>query len=93
LTGSPSLLGHSALVSLGSKYDLTPEQTLYKLCQLYVDWDRRVLTPRWDITPLCGSTNLAHVQEALAIQDLDGLEKDDPEVQALWAAMRKAGGK
>jgi len=52
-----------------------------------------VLTPRWDITPLCGSTDLAHVQEAFAIQDVDGLKKDDPKVQALWAAMRKAGGK
>jgi hypothetical protein len=48
---------------------------------------------RWDITPLCGSTNLDHVQEALAIQNVDGLKKDDPEVQALLAAMRKAGGK
>jgi hypothetical protein len=29
----------------------------------------------------------------LAVQELDGPNKDDPEVQALWAAMRKAGGK
>lgn len=48
---------------------------------------------RWDITPLCGSTDLGHVQEALAVESLDSMKKDDPEVQALWDAMRKAGGK
>ena len=48
---------------------------------------------RWDITPLCGSTDLGHVQEALAVDTLNTMKKDDPEVQALWDAMRKAGGK
>ena len=51
------------------------------------------LMVRWDITPLCGSTDLGHVQEVLAVDTLDSMKKDDPEVQALWDAMRKAGGK
>jgi len=92
LTGSPSLLGHPALKALGTRHSLTPEQTLYNLCQLYVLF-ASLLTARWDITPLCGSTDLGHVQEALAVETLDVLKKDDPELVALWTAMRKAGSK
>ena len=36
LSGSPTLLRHPALHSLARKYSLTPEQTVYKICQLYV---------------------------------------------------------
>ncbi|WVW85982.1 hypothetical protein I302_108020 [Kwoniella bestiolae CBS 10118] len=75
LTGSPSLLQHPHLISLASKYGLTPEQTIYKLCQL------------WNITPLCGSTTLSHVNEALAVEDATGLKDDTPEVKQLWDAM------
>ncbi|WVQ84879.1 hypothetical protein IAT38_007042 [Cryptococcus sp. DSM 104549] len=75
LTGSPTLLKHPFLIGLASKYALTPEQTLYKLCQI------------WDITPLCGSTTSAHVKEALAAEGAVGLQKDTPEVVQLWEAM------
>ncbi|WWC91550.1 uncharacterized protein L201_006496 [Kwoniella dendrophila CBS 6074] len=75
LTGSPTLLQHPHLIDLASKYGLTPEQTVYKLCQL------------WDITPLCGSTTLSHINEALAVESATGLTKDTPEVKQLWDAM------
>ncbi|WVF73172.1 hypothetical protein IAT40_007991 [Kwoniella sp. CBS 6097] len=78
LTGSPSLLSHPALVDLASKYGLTPEQTVYKLCQV------------WNITPLCGSSTLAHVNEAVAVEGATGLMKDTPEVRQLWDAMHAA---
>jgi hypothetical protein len=55
--------------------------------------DSSSLMGRWDISPLCGSTNLGHTQEALAVEVMGDLKRDDPEVQALWNAMRKAGGK
>ncbi|WWD03465.1 hypothetical protein V865_001517 [Kwoniella europaea PYCC6329] len=75
LTGSPSLLQHPHLINLASKYGLTPEQTVYKLCQL------------WNITPLCGSTTLSHINEALAVEGATGLKEDTPEVKQLWDAM------
>ncbi|WVR07834.1 hypothetical protein IAU60_004877 [Kwoniella sp. DSM 27419] len=77
LTGSPSLLGHPHLNGMADTYGLTPEQTVYKLCQL------------WNITPLCGSSTLAHVQEALAVES-SGLTADAPEVRQLFDAMRRA---
>ncbi|WWC64426.1 uncharacterized protein I303_107036 [Kwoniella dejecticola CBS 10117] len=75
LTGSPILLQHPRLINLASKYGLTPEQTTYKLCQL------------WNITPLCGSTTLSHINEALAVESATGLQEDTPEVKQLWEAM------
>jgi hypothetical protein len=41
---------------------------------------------RWNITPLCGSTNPQHMAEALAVEGLFG--RDEPEVASLWKAMR-----
>jgi aryl-alcohol dehydrogenase-like predicted oxidoreductase len=49
------------------------------------------LMSRWNITPLCGSTSPDHVQEALAVQGVNSLSNEDPDVQALWDAMRRAG--
>lgn len=46
---------------------------------------------RWNITPLCGSTSAGHVQEALAVEENTSLIRDEPEVQGLWEAMRRAG--
>ncbi|KAK8853093.1 hypothetical protein IAR55_003794 [Kwoniella newhampshirensis] len=63
------------LTDLANKYSLTPEQTVYKLCQL------------WNITPLCGSKSLAHVNEAIAVEGATGLTEDTPEVKQLWDAM------
>ncbi|KAK6909596.1 hypothetical protein I203_103617 [Kwoniella mangroviensis CBS 8507] len=79
LTGSPSLLQHPHLINLASVYGLTPEQTVYKLCQL------------WNITPLCGSTTLSHISEALAVEGATGLKEDTPEVKQLWDAMHSVG--
>ncbi|OCF61110.1 oxidoreductase [Kwoniella mangroviensis CBS 10435] len=79
LTGSPSLLQHPHLINLASGYGLTPEQTVYKLCQL------------WNITPLCGSTTLSHIGEALAVEGATGLKEDTPEVKQLWDAMHSVG--
>nr|XP_031860537.1 uncharacterized protein CI109_004148 [Kwoniella shandongensis]KAA5527609.1 hypothetical protein CI109_004148 [Kwoniella shandongensis] len=75
LSGSPTLLRHPALINLANKYSLTPEQTMYKICQI------------WNITPLCGSTTLSHVNEALAVEGATGLKEDTPEVKQLWDAM------
>ncbi|KLT42284.1 Aldo/keto reductase, partial [Cutaneotrichosporon oleaginosum] len=74
LTGSPSLLASAPLRALASRKGCTPEQAVYRLCQL------------WNITPLCGSTNETHMKEALAVESLFG--HDEPEVTALWKAMR-----
>lgn len=41
---------------------------------------------RWNITPLCGSTNPKHMAEALDLSNLFG--KDEPEVTVLWKALR-----
>ncbi|WVQ81533.1 hypothetical protein IAT38_003657 [Cryptococcus sp. DSM 104549] len=76
-TGSPQLLANPLIIDLASKYALSPEQTLYKLCQI------------WNITPLCGSTTLGHVKEALAVEDSVGLVRDTPEVVQLWEAMHQ----
>lgn len=46
---------------------------------------------RWDITPLCGSTNASHVQEALNVLTHESLDKEDPDVLALFKAMRRSG--
>ncbi|WRT70386.1 uncharacterized protein IL334_007384 [Kwoniella shivajii] len=75
LTGSPTLLRHPLLINLARKYGLTPEQTVYKLCQI------------WNITPLCGSSTLTHVNEALAVEGASGVLEDTPEVKQLWDAM------
>lgn len=74
LTGSPSLLKSSPLTALAKRSGCTPEQAVYRLCQL------------WNITPLCGSTKEKHMAEALQAENLFG--KEEPEVALLWKAMR-----
>lgn len=75
LTGSPTLLKQPFLINLAAKYGLTPEQTIYKLCQL------------WGITPLCGTTSLAHAKEAVSVENATGLMSSTEEVIKLWNAM------
>ncbi|KIR62339.1 oxidoreductase [Cryptococcus bacillisporus CA1873] len=75
LTGSPTLLKQPFLINLAAKYGLTPEQTIYKLCQL------------WGITPLCGTTSLAHAKEAVSVENATGLMSSTEEVVKLWNAM------
>ncbi|AAW45715.2 conserved hypothetical protein [Cryptococcus deneoformans JEC21] len=75
LTGSPTLLKQPFLINLAAKYGLTPEQTVYKLCQL------------WDITPLCGTSSLAHAKEAVSVENATGLMSSTEEVVELWNAM------
>ncbi|ORY28133.1 NADP-dependent oxidoreductase domain-containing protein [Naematelia encephala] len=76
LSGSPTLLRHPVLQSLAKKSQMTPQQTVYKLCQL------------WNITPLCGSTTPAHVHEALSVERSHALKADDEEVRTLLGLMR-----
>lgn len=106
LTGSPSLLQHSALISLGEKHGLTPEQTLYKLCQLYASCDVCRAYPSTEEGVLTKDQMEYHTsvrlyypgscQEALAVEENTSLTVDEPEVQGLWGAMRRtstaAGG-
>ncbi|KIR25287.1 oxidoreductase [Cryptococcus deuterogattii 99/473] len=79
LTGSPTLLKQPFLINLAAKYGLTPEQTIYKLCQL------------WGITPLCGTTSLAHAKEAVSVENATGLMSSTEEVIKLWNAMGADG--
>ncbi|KIR33942.1 oxidoreductase [Cryptococcus deuterogattii MMRL2647] len=79
LTGSPTLLKQPFLINLAAKYGLTPEQTIYKLCQL------------WGITPLCGTTSLAHAKEAVSVENATGLMSSTEEVVKLWNAMGADG--
>ncbi|GFZ48552.1 hypothetical protein JCM24511_06300, partial [Saitozyma sp. JCM 24511] len=76
LSGSPTLLRHPTLRALASKASMTPQQAVYKLCQL------------WGITPLCGSTDLQHIKEALGVENVQELSGDTPEVKDLWRLMR-----
>ncbi|GMK54770.1 hypothetical protein CspeluHIS016_0113560 [Cutaneotrichosporon spelunceum] len=73
LTGSPGLLASRPVRALAARQGCTPQQVVYRLCQL------------WNITPLCGTTNEAHMREALEVEGLFG---DEPEVAVLYKAMR-----
>jgi hypothetical protein len=45
---------------------------------------------RWKITPLCGSTTLSHVKEALEVESAEvssSVREDDPLVRDLWKKM------
>ncbi|EJF55834.1 Aldo/keto reductase [Dichomitus squalens] len=59
LSGSPSLLRHPTVRSISSAKGCTPAQALFKIAQLN------------GITPLCGTTNEQHMDEALAVERLD----------------------
>jgi len=76
LTGSPSLVQQPIIAKLARERGMTPQQTIYKLCQTL------------GITPLCGSTTPAHVRAALEVEEKD-LSGDDPDVQELmrWMGM------
>jgi diketogulonate reductase-like aldo/keto reductase len=59
LTGSPHLLAHSATTGLAAEYKCTPEQVLFRIAQMH------------GVTPLCGTTNEAHMREAVAAEHVD----------------------
>ncbi|KAK1922052.1 NADP-dependent oxidoreductase domain-containing protein [Papiliotrema laurentii] len=77
LTGNPTLLDEPTLLSLAERAGFTPEQAIYRLCQI------------WNITPLCGSTTLSHVQEALAVERDTTFNPADPQVKELWSLMHR----
>ncbi|KAI0709579.1 Aldo/keto reductase [Cerioporus squamosus] len=59
LSGSPSLLRHPALRDISTAKGCTPAQVLFKIAQMN------------GVTPLCGTTNEQHMDEALAVEKLD----------------------
>ncbi len=59
LSGSPGLLRHPALREISTAKGCTPAQVLFKIAQMS------------GITPLCGTTNEQHMDEALAVEKLD----------------------
>ncbi|TFK92739.1 Aldo/keto reductase [Polyporus arcularius HHB13444] len=59
LSGSPSLLRHPVLREISTAKGCTPAQVLFKIAQMN------------GVTPLCGTTNELHMDEALAVEKLD----------------------
>ena len=59
LSGSPNLLRHQAMRAIGSAKGCTDAQVLFKIAQMH------------GVTPLCGTTNEQHMDEALAAEELD----------------------
>ena len=45
-----------------------------------------MLIPRWNITPVCGSTTLRHVEEAFAVEAVE-IEEGDEDVRKLKGLM------
>ncbi|KAK4684757.1 hypothetical protein P7C73_g5412, partial [Tremellales sp. Uapishka_1] len=77
LTGSPVLLQNPLVSSLSRKSAFTPEQTVYRIAQLF------------GITPLCGSTDEVHMKEALAADTAaPGFGDDDEEAKTIMTLMR-----
>ncbi|KAI0779521.1 Aldo/keto reductase [Fomes fomentarius] len=59
LSGSPSLLRHPAIQAISKAKGCTPAQALFRIAQLN------------GITPLCGTTNEQHMDDAVAVEKLD----------------------
>lgn len=66
LSGSPSLLSHSALLAIAQSANITPAQAVYRISQLE------------GIVPLSGTKDETHMREDLEVQDVqldeDGLD-------------------
>jgi len=62
LTGSPTLLGSSAVGTLAEKAGATPAQVVYKFAQLH------------GIVPLAGSTNEKHMRDGVEVENIVALE-------------------
>jgi len=62
LTGSPTLLGSSAVATLAEKAGATPAQVVYKFAQLH------------GIVPLAGSTNEKHMRDGVEVENIVALE-------------------
>ncbi|PIL35996.1 hypothetical protein GSI_01656 [Ganoderma sinense ZZ0214-1] len=64
LSGSPTLLRHATIQSIASASGCTPAQALFRIAQLN------------GVTPLCGTTNEQHMDDALGAEklDLDGVQ-------------------
>jgi diketogulonate reductase-like aldo/keto reductase len=68
LTGSPTLLADRSLRALAETAGCTPQQAVYRVAQML------------GITPLCGSTNEAHMSEAVGVDMIrlgDGKDLND----------------
>ncbi|KAJ7091113.1 NADP-dependent oxidoreductase domain-containing protein [Mycena epipterygia] len=59
LSGSPSLLATSEMVSIAKASGCTPAQVLFKFAML------------GGVTPLCGTTNESHMEEGVAVPTLE----------------------
>jgi len=59
LSGSPSLLSHPSLLALSQASGSTPAQAVFKLAQLE------------SVIPLSGTTDKAHMQQDLAVQNIE----------------------
>lgn len=59
LSGSPSLLRHPAIQAISKAKGCTPAQALFRIAQLN------------GITPLSGTTNEQHMDDAVAVEKLD----------------------
>jgi diketogulonate reductase-like aldo/keto reductase len=58
LSGSPSLLTHPSLLAIAKTSDCTPAQTVFRFAQLQ------------GVTPLSGTTNELHMQQDLAVENI-----------------------
>ncbi|KAG6817486.1 hypothetical protein H0H87_008111 [Tephrocybe sp. NHM501043] len=59
LTGNPSLLNHPSILTIAAASACTPEQALYKFVQ------------QEGIIPLSGTTKTLHMQQDLAVHDIE----------------------
>jgi hypothetical protein len=59
LTGSPSLLSHPATTAIAKANNCSPPQTVYRFVQSL------------GITPLCGTTDEAHMRDDITAENLD----------------------
>ncbi|WVF73175.1 hypothetical protein IAT40_007994 [Kwoniella sp. CBS 6097] len=72
---SEGLLTDPHLLALAQKHKISPQQAIYKLCQL------------WNMTPLCGSTSSTHMREALAVEAIKDIDEQDEDVKEIWETL------
>ena len=58
LSGSPSLLSHPSLIAIAKASNCTPAQAMFRFAQMQ------------EITPLSGTTNELHMQQDLAVENI-----------------------
>jgi diketogulonate reductase-like aldo/keto reductase len=71
LSGSPSLLSHPSLVAVATASNCTPAQAVFRFAQLE------------GVTPLSGTTDEGHMQQDLAVENIQFLPACDSHVSVI----------